>query len=276
MTATLPTLPYNPTRHPGCCLSLSRPLLFTINSLLTSSIPGTPFSDPDPEPEPGLVLSIGSGTGLLEELLHTYLTTHVTHDTQLLREGDRDNRCWRWRVEGVEVNSNVNVYLPEDRINHVPGTWAVLEKKRTRARDAVVLLFVYPRDGALVRRYIDEFMTTSTKGSAIESKSARGGESEGDDEVNAKRKTNSRDAKDDDGDDTSTSRNNSSSRKGEVQLIIWLGPKADWEDTGLGAIDVSDEFEILEMPDGVGLAEYEMLAALRRKKAATLEQKQRV
>lgn len=132
-----------------------------------------------------------------------------------------------WRVEGVEVNHTVNIHLPEDRINHVNGTWAILER---RARKASVLMFVYPRDGALVRRYIDAFMTSVT------------------------------------------STNGGKMRRGGVQLVLWLGPKCDWEDAGFGSIGTTvtggggGEFEVVEIRSGPGLAEFEMLAALRWKK----------
>jgi hypothetical protein len=197
---------------------------------------------------------------LLEELLHTYLTK--AHETNTAAKAEADRRC-SWRVEGVEVNSNVNIYLPEDRISHVSGTWAVLE--RVRIRDAAALLFVYPRDGALVRRYFEEFMTTSPENSAAESEEQDGVGSEmasgsGIEEWSEQ----ARKKEDREGDDNSECRHAPPRRRG-VQLIIWLGPKADWEDTGFGAFDAGDEFEILKMREDVGLAEFEMLATLGRK-----------
>lgn len=164
---------------------------------------------------------------MLEELLQVYLDDTRTR-TQFSLTG---NHRREWRIEGVEVNSNsgnsnVNVYLPEDRINHVPGTWALFGKEREEEMRAI--LFVYPREGVLVRRYVDEFLMGSHRRDRDMGKGE--GESEG------------------------------------VQLIIWLGPKADWEDTGFGAFDDREGFEILQMRDGVGLTEYEMLAVLRLKK----------
>ncbi|RWA03018.1 hypothetical protein EKO27_g12088, partial [Xylaria grammica] len=128
---SLPSLTDEPTRHAGCCPSLSQPLLSTIAVLLhsTAAAPastGTQSRGPAP-----LVLSVGSGTGLLEELLHAYLNQHPPTPSTI-------RSSIPWRVEGVEVNPAVNVHLPEDRINHVAGTWAVLE---SRARDAAALLF---------------------------------------------------------------------------------------------------------------------------------------
>ncbi|TRX90542.1 hypothetical protein FHL15_008515 [Xylaria flabelliformis] len=245
----LPLLTHEPMRHPGCCLSLSKPLLATIGTLL-DSIPhlDNNKSHDGHKPEPALVLSIGSGTGLLEELLHIYLNNddHVSINS---------NSAKNWRVEGVEVDPAVNIYLPEDRINHVLGTWAVLE---TRAHEATVLMFVYPRDGALVRRYIDTFMTSSRPpgDKHSESKKCREDKSES---GSASNKGATYEDHSEDGDEV---RRNP--RKG-VRLVIWLGPKCDWDDTGLRSVHTSSEFELLEMRHGVGLAEYEMLAILKQK-----------
>ncbi|KAI0505366.1 hypothetical protein F5B22DRAFT_627928 [Xylaria bambusicola] len=218
--ATLPSLTDEPTLYPGCCFSLSRPLLATIRALLESIPILTP---PDVKPSnsssehASVLLSIGSGTGLLEELLQRYL------ESSEARDSSHHSSSSTWRVEGVEVNPAVNVYLPEDRINHVVGTWAVLG---SRARDATALMFVYPRDGSLVRRYIDR--TSMTMGPT--SRTTCGG----------------------------------------VQAVLWLGPKCDWEDTGLGSFTTRDEYEIFEMRSSTGLAGYEMLAVLRRKTIASL------
>ncbi|KAI8948137.1 hypothetical protein F4801DRAFT_470576 [Xylaria longipes] len=258
-----PLLTYEPTRYPGCCLSLSEPLLATIRTVLDSA----PHLDdkrhdgykPWLELDPALILSIGSGTGLLEELLHIYLNK-VDHASIDL------NSAKNWRVEGVEVNPAVNIYLPEDRISHVLGTWAVLE---TRACEAAVLMFVYPRDGALVRRYIDAFMTSSTRARGqrghesceSESESESDRENEGEDGSEAKNSNEGVDYENH-GEKGSGSRRNP--RKG-VQLVLWLGPKCDWDDTGLRLFHMDAEFEVLEMRDDVGLAEYEMLGVLRQK-----------
>ncbi|KAI0864740.1 hypothetical protein F4860DRAFT_463311 [Xylaria cubensis] len=239
---SLPLLTYEPTRHPGCCLSLSEPLLASIRTLLDS----VPYLDNDGhESEPALILSVGSGTGLLEELLHV----HLNNDDHVSAK--------KWRVEGVEVNPAVNIYLPEDRINHVLGTWAVLE---TRAREATVLMFVYPRDGALVRRYIDTLMTSPTP--------LRDGYGEGENGREDRNESGSAPNKgaganyEDHSEDGDEIRRNP--RKG-VRLVIWLGPKCDWDDTGLGSIHMSSEFEVLEMRHDIGLAAYEMLAVLKQK-----------
>ncbi|TGJ81559.1 hypothetical protein E0Z10_g7200 [Xylaria hypoxylon] len=262
---SLPLLTDQPTRHPGCCLSLSLPLLDTIRVLLGSIPVITQSTDVTTNRksrdecasvllQSALVLSIGSGTGLLEELLHAYLKrdSHPTPNDPISIDS--------WRVEGVEVNPAVNAHLPEDRINHVAGTWAVLE---SRARDATALMFVYPRDGALVRRYVDAFMRPAGHHESMdEDQQEGGGKYEGGNESEVKRANQVVKRHENRGEDSTETR--STSHK-EVHLALWLGPKCDWEDTGFGSFSGSDEFEVLDMLGDVGLAEYEMLAALRRK-----------
>ncbi|KAI1123995.1 hypothetical protein F5Y10DRAFT_250595 [Nemania abortiva] len=279
----LPLLRDEPTRHPGCCLSLSEPLLATIASLLRS-----PYNllYPDnknynehafgPQSRPTLLLSIGSGTGLLEELLHVYLNHDARaipekqigmDDSQLTSDHTDGSSSSRprlatspprpfgpgWRVEGVEVSPAVNIHLPEDRINHVPGSWAVLE---TRARSAGALMFVYPRDGALVRRYVDAFMAESGAESEVLTAADDRLQEVGDGDGDGKRAQEG-------------ARSSGGLRRGGARLVLWLGPKCDWDDTGLGC-GAGRGLEILEMRGGAGLAEYEMLAALRRKTATTM------
>ncbi|KAI1809032.1 hypothetical protein GGS20DRAFT_411098 [Poronia punctata] len=201
------TLTSQPQRHPACCLSLSTILLQTLTKLLSHSPSPSPSSSFQPpqrkkEKEPPHLLpllSIGSGTGLLEELLHQTLTRKPQN---------------KWQVQGVEVNPKINIYLPENRIIRVPGTWALLTAYQKEEVGA--LMFVYPRDGKLVRRYVEEFFP-------------------------------------------------------HVNMVLWLGPKCDWEDTGLryrddgGDDDDYANVEILELRDGVGLEECEMIGVLRWK-----------
>jgi hypothetical protein len=104
-----------PSRHPDCCLSLSPTIPLDI-------IKAFPSRD-------ALVLSIGSGTGLLEAIMAV-----------------AEPRLW---IEGVEVRS-VNKYLPDELVHTVQGTWQLC----SRARDCDALLFVYPRDPGLVKKYI--------------------------------------------------------------------------------------------------------------------------
>ncbi|KAI2634460.1 hypothetical protein GGS21DRAFT_517880 [Xylaria nigripes] len=171
----LPPLTKTPKLHPGCCLSLSQPLLTSLATLITDNFPTHPHPNP-------LLVSIGSGTGLLEAHLQTRLPAP-------------------WRVEGVEVSLSVNTYLPPDRMVIVPGSFAV----STRALDAAVLMFVYPRSGALVRQYLEVMARERGK------------------------------------------------------LVLWLGPRVDWEDTGFG----TSADEVVVMRDCAGVAEFEMLALLR-------------
>ncbi|KAK7956676.1 uncharacterized protein PG986_005898 [Apiospora aurea] len=140
--ADLPVLSDAPLSHPNCCLSLSSRLLETLKTLFRNESRGS--GEAEPSSFSGLVLSVGCGSGLLENLLHTYLTQEEPKMTSM-------------RVEGAEVAtdaSTIMAYLPEDRANTVAGTWALCR----RAEDATVLMFVYPRSVDLVRRYVDAFL----------------------------------------------------------------------------------------------------------------------
>ncbi|EKG17087.1 hypothetical protein MPH_05659 [Macrophomina phaseolina MS6] len=121
----LPTLSDVPTHHPDCCLSLSNNLF----SILTHTISTVP----------GPILSIGSGSGLFEALLASRTTSRM--------------------IEGVEVSSSVNKYLPEESAYVVGGTWHLCP----RARDAAIWVFVYPRVPALVKKYFEALGSTSVK-----------------------------------------------------------------------------------------------------------------
>ncbi|KAK7982056.1 hypothetical protein PG988_004294 [Apiospora saccharicola] len=94
-----------------------------------------------------LVLSVGCGSGLLESLLHSYLTQEEAQEEPVVA------MTTSVRVEGVEVASATSSYLPEDRANTVAGTWALCR----RAEDAAALMFVYPRSVDLFKRYVDAF-----------------------------------------------------------------------------------------------------------------------
>lgn len=129
------TLETTPSRHPDCCLSLSTVLLDNLTSLLVRQLDATSDSDK-------LVLSVGSGSGLLEALL-----------------------CEKWSasdelglfIEGIEVrqssnSTSLNKYLPEQHHSTVKGTWDLTG----RTSEAAVLMFVYPRNPQLVTRYLSE------------------------------------------------------------------------------------------------------------------------
>ncbi|GAB7346406.1 hypothetical protein MBLNU457_5105t1 [Dothideomycetes sp. NU457] len=107
-----------PKHHPDCCLAISRPLLDKLVSILPHA--------------PAVVLSIGSGTGLLEAAILQH--SHEQID-----------------IVGVEVSLSVNKYLPEQNILVVNGTWAL----HVEAQTAAAWMFVYPREPKLVETYID-------------------------------------------------------------------------------------------------------------------------
>ncbi|WPG98406.1 Hypothetical protein R9X50_00119600 [Acrodontium crateriforme] len=120
MADLLSQLTDNPVRFPDLCLSLSRPLIH----LLAAQLPHAPAK----------ILSIGSGSGLLENAL-----LHVTKHT-----------C---DLYGVEVSSAVNRHLPEDRLLQVAGTGLL----HPDAIFAELLMFVYPRQPSLLASYLSAF-----------------------------------------------------------------------------------------------------------------------
>ena len=115
----LPELSTIPTYHPDCCCSLSIQLVDTLVDLLS--------------PTPCLMVSIGSGTGLLEALL---LQKHPALP-----------------IKAVEVSNAVNKYMFEEDLSIVLGTWDLC----SLAADAHVWLFVYPREVRLLKRYIEAY-----------------------------------------------------------------------------------------------------------------------
>ncbi|KAK3502890.1 hypothetical protein B0T13DRAFT_183813 [Neurospora crassa] len=136
---SLPALTTTPTRHPTSCASLSLSLFSLLNRVLPSSNP------PSPTNSPTLTLSIGSGPGLLEALfLHHYpprsssfYGVEVAPPLSQLKEG-----------------KEVNTWLPEQNTITVPGTWALVGREWLEETGGLV--FVYPRSGGLVGRYLAE------------------------------------------------------------------------------------------------------------------------
>lgn len=131
------TLSPVPRHYPECCLSISEALFTCIarclkevtgclNAITESSVPET------------TILSVGCGTGFLEALLNAYL---------------QERGFCATKVTGVEVPSADVRYLPSDLVAHVSGTRSVSQ----RAGNADILLFVYPRDGDLIRQYLTRF-----------------------------------------------------------------------------------------------------------------------
>lgn len=128
----LPELTDEPNRHPDCCLSLSTKLL----TKLTDT-----FRPPQPTGPTLHVLSVGSGTGLLEALLQAHWSSAPSGSNLT--------------IHGVEVRAPgrsrpVNRYLRDGHASTVRGTWEV----SPAAAGAGALLFVYPREPGLVARYV--------------------------------------------------------------------------------------------------------------------------
>lgn len=125
-------------RHPDCCLSLSLKLLDVLTRTFTGS--GNPTSA---QLLSACILSVGSGSGLLEAAL-------IAHAAAASRPP-------RLTIEGVEVRQPesqvpVNRYLPEPFYHTVRGTWDVSPRLNDDALTG--LMFVYPRQPALVSRYV--------------------------------------------------------------------------------------------------------------------------
>lgn len=103
-----------------CCAQLSAQLVATLLDKLPAS---------------GLILSVGCGQGLLEEVL-------LQRSVPTLE------------LYGVEVESCRNKFLREDRLLRVPSTHAL----HADGILAEVLLFVYPRELSLMTSYIRTFV----------------------------------------------------------------------------------------------------------------------
>lgn len=186
--SNLPKLSHTPTRHPDFCLSISTILILRLSHILTEN---------GPDSKDNLILSVGSGSGLLE----TYL---LEHTNSIL------NPTPAFTIQGVEVRSPptaapVNKYLPWQHSTTVRGTWELsplLDK-------AYTLLFVYPREPGLVARYL-------------------------------------------------------AARPASLRLVVWLGPRADWEVFGgcFQGLEGFGDVEIIE-GRGAGVAEFEMIAVVR-------------
>lgn len=133
-------LAHGPVRHPHCCLSLSSTLLTSLTNIALEGNTGAS--------ETRVVLSIGSGTGLLEAFL-------AEHARQQLHDS---NQTTTLVVEGVEVtqpgtdNVTPNIYLPEQHSSTVRWSWEV--SSRLRDPDVSAVMFVYPRQPALVTQYV--------------------------------------------------------------------------------------------------------------------------
>lgn len=121
----LPQLSILPTHHPDCCCSLSIPLIDTLVKLLW--------------PAPSLMISIGSGTGLLEALL-------LKKRSQIT-------------LKAIEASNTANQYMREEDLHIVRGTWDICYL----AADAKTWLFVYPREPHLLSRYLQAYGSRSVR-----------------------------------------------------------------------------------------------------------------
>ncbi|KAF7591432.1 hypothetical protein BBP40_001593 [Aspergillus hancockii] len=115
----------SPTAFPNCCLAISSTLVNHLATLLPK--------------KPGFIISVGSGSGLLEALI-----AH-RHPNIL--------------VEGAEVSSSVNRYIPEEDMHVVSGTWGL----HSRAPQARAWMFVYPREPKLITKYIQMYSDQATE-----------------------------------------------------------------------------------------------------------------
>ncbi|RYP85304.1 hypothetical protein DL770_005050 [Monosporascus sp. CRB-9-2] len=141
----LPEVTDEPKHYPDCCLSISRGLLDVLTDTFRTAA------------ETGPVLSIGSGSGLLEALLQSRWTaaSASASDNTTTATTTTNSAAASPRIEGVEVHASVNRYLPAAAVGTVKGTWEV--SPRARSDPAVAaLLFAYPRSPALVSRYLRE------------------------------------------------------------------------------------------------------------------------
>ncbi|RYP42764.1 hypothetical protein DL768_010236 [Monosporascus sp. mg162] len=137
----LPEVTDEPKHYPDCCLSISSGLL----NVLTDTFRTTA--------ETGPVLSIGSGSGLLEALLQSRWT--AASASASASDNTTSSAAASLRIEGIEVRASINKYLPAAAVGTVKGTWEV--SPRARPDPAVAaLLFAYPRSPALVSRYLRE------------------------------------------------------------------------------------------------------------------------
>lgn len=134
---TLPRLGPTPIRHPDCCLSLSTTLFDSIITATSGERVGGDGAR--------VVLSVGSGSGLLEHLL-------MLHAENSGPDGS-------WLVEGVEVQQpesqpSVNKYLSEPHYHTVQRTSTI--SPRLYHDGVQGLMFVYPRQPSLVSQYLAE------------------------------------------------------------------------------------------------------------------------
>lgn len=141
---TLRALSDSPRHFPDCCLSLSTVLFSKVHEILQAIDRAENGTDGT-----STVLSVGSGSGLFEAHLQSYI---IDKDT---------NSMPRFVVEGVEVNASpgLNRYLSEGSVHIVDGTWDLCT--RVASPDVKCWIFVYPRQPSLVLKYFQTFLVNS-------------------------------------------------------------------------------------------------------------------
>ncbi|KAJ4416985.1 hypothetical protein N0V82_006434 [Gnomoniopsis sp. IMI 355080] len=132
MDLGLPPLSIEPKRYSDFCLSISLPLIHSLTGI---------FTEAANKSNSNLILSVGSGSGLLEAYLQSHWSATLNCNLS---------------VHGVEIYSEddarpVNRYLPEQYCDTVKATWQLSPVLHA----AAALLFVYPRDVKLVSRYLE-------------------------------------------------------------------------------------------------------------------------
>ncbi|KAK1460082.1 hypothetical protein CMEL01_03081 [Colletotrichum melonis] len=138
--APLPPLTNEPRRHPDSCLTLSLPLIKALHAQLP--------------PTPELTLSIGSGTGLVEALLDSLVDIQAQDPTQEVSQKSPAPR--KLNLTSIEIAPSPNKYHRDHRT--VPGTWAL----DPAAAEAKAWIFVYPKQVALVRSYMEAFASSNS------------------------------------------------------------------------------------------------------------------
>ncbi|KAJ1333245.1 hypothetical protein MN608_03235 [Microdochium nivale] len=151
MIRRLPSLSAAPQRHPDCCLSLSTTLLSRILAAATAEGSGCgEYRHQSQLRRDRVVLSIGSGSGLLEACLQRHIDGDGDNDVD--SHGNRSAGTGRLVVQGVEVHQQIssdssagpqkqqqvalNRYLPEHRRSTVMGTWEVFSELPALLRGA--------------------------------------------------------------------------------------------------------------------------------------------
>lgn len=122
----------DPKYDPNCCLSLSTRLFSVIKDIAVQRVRLQSSDDTF------VFLSVGCGTGFFENAFSMYLQQECSLNA---------------RVEGVETQSTMIPFLSNELIHRTKGTWDILDD----INGAHVLLFIYPREGRLVQRYLDRF-----------------------------------------------------------------------------------------------------------------------